>query len=147
VATVNLQHIESTPGARPRRLATLDRLDRPPVLQVNDQPNRIQVGFGGVAVEPGSATPEATFVIVDPAGNTLRGRTFGAPNNTVVWLSDDFVGFDEGNYRVFLIGDGPPAIAATNGTRLDGEFIEPLSVKPSGDGTEGGDFVFEFRVG
>jgi hypothetical protein len=147
VATVTFQHLDSTPRARPRRLGTLDRPDQPPVVRHNDQPNRIQVEFSEAVVEPGSATPDETFIVLDPGGNKLRGQTFGAPGNMVVWLGDDFASFEAGPHQVLLIGDGPPAIAATNGTRLDGEFIEPLSVKPSGDGTEGGDFVFEFRVG
>ena len=141
-----LQHRDPDPAVRPRRLATLDRSDQPPTVRVNNRPNAIQVTFTGSAVEPGSAIPDATFVVFDAAGSVVRAQTFGAPGNIVVWLADDFVSFDEGTYRVFLIGDGPPAIVATDGTHLDGEFIEPLSVKPSGDGTKGGDFAFEFNV-
>ena len=146
MAAVTLQRREPATPTRGRRLAALDQPNRPPVVKLTDQPNAIQVGFTGASVEPGSAGPQQTFIVVDPAGNKVRARTFGAPGNSVVWVADDFVSFQEGPYRVLLIGDGPPAIVATDGSRLDGEFIAPLSVKPSGDGAEGGDFAFEFRV-
>jgi hypothetical protein len=146
VAAVLLQHRDAATPTRGRRLAALDRPDRPPVVKAANQPNAIQVDFTGASVEPGSAGPQQSFMVVDPAGNKLRARTFGAPSNSVVWVADDFVPFREGTYRVVLIGDGRPAIVATDGSRLDGEFTEPLSVRPSGDGVEGGDFAFEFQV-
>jgi hypothetical protein len=48
-----------------------------------------------------------------------------------------------GRYRVTLVGDGRPAILSQEGIRLDGE---PLRL-PSGDDSEGGNFVFTTRVG
>lgn len=55
--------------------------------------------------------------------------------------------FPEGEYTVTLYGDpdqsvGRPAIAAINNVRLDGE----PNALPSGDGTEGGNFVLKFEI-
>jgi Big-like domain-containing protein len=47
-------------------------------------------------------------------------------------------------YRVTLRGAAPAAILDLGGNALDGEFA---STFPSGNGTAGGDFVAEFRVG
>jgi hypothetical protein len=46
-------------------------------------------------------------------------------------------------YRVTLTGSGPNVILSVDGAALDGEYGGTL---PSGDGTEGGDFVAEFEV-
>ena len=46
-------------------------------------------------------------------------------------------------YRVALEGSGPNMILNIDGRALDGEFSGAL---PSGDGTEGGDFVADFEV-
>jgi len=47
------------------------------------------------------------------------------------------------SYRVRLLGNGANVILDVNANRLDGELIAGL---PSGDGTEGGDFVSQFSV-
>ncbi len=49
----------------------------------------------------------------------------------------------EDRYRVTLEGTGPNVVLDTDGRALDGEFTGTL---PSGDGSEGGDFVAEFEV-
>lgn len=46
-------------------------------------------------------------------------------------------------YRVTLRGSGPNMILSNDGVALDGEFAGSL---PSGDGTEGGDFIADFEV-
>jgi hypothetical protein len=62
-------------------------------------------------------------------------------------LASELGTFPKGEYRVTLFGDGDPkklrpAIGSSAGARLDGE---PLAV-PSGNGVEGGNFVFQFEV-
>jgi len=49
----------------------------------------------------------------------------------------------EDDYRVTLTGTGPAVIQDLDANALDGEFSGTF---PSGDGTEGGDFVAEFSV-
>ncbi len=49
----------------------------------------------------------------------------------------------EDRYRVTLHGAGPNMVLGVNGSALDGEYAGSF---PSGDGTEGGDFVVEFEV-
>lgn len=56
--------------------------------------------------------------------------------------------FPVGEYTVTLFGDpdesvGRPAISSINDVRLDGA---PTNALPSGDGTEGGNFVFHFAI-
>jgi hypothetical protein len=46
-------------------------------------------------------------------------------------------------YRITLHGSGPGLVMGVDGLVLDGEFSGAL---PSGDGTEGGDFVTTFTV-
>lgn len=49
----------------------------------------------------------------------------------------------EDRYQVTLFGSGPNMILGVSGLALDGEFSGSL---PSGDGAQGGDFLFEFEV-
>ena len=49
----------------------------------------------------------------------------------------------EDRYQVTLFGSGVNMLLGINGVALDGEYAGSL---PSGDGTEGGDFVVEFEV-
>jgi hypothetical protein len=48
-------------------------------------------------------------------------------------------------YRVRILGTGPSSVQGVNGRALDGELLP--SGLPSGDGTQGGDFVATFVVG
>ncbi len=49
----------------------------------------------------------------------------------------------EDRYQITLHGSGANMILGINGVALDGEFAGSF---PSGDGTEGGDFIVEFEV-
>lgn len=49
----------------------------------------------------------------------------------------------EDRYRITLYGSGANMILSVNGAALDGEYAGSF---PSGDGTQGGDFVVEFEV-
>lgn len=46
-------------------------------------------------------------------------------------------------YRVTLKGTGPNVVLDIDGSALDGEYMGTM---PSGDGTEGGDFVADFEI-
>jgi subtilisin family serine protease len=75
-------------------------------------------------------------VTVTPAGVALAAPDRAVMDLTGVQLPDDL-------YRVRLVGDGGAAIKDLAGACLDGEFGGWL---PSGDGSEGGDFVSTFRL-
>lgn len=85
----------------------------------------------------GSPTPVNGSLAVSADGLTARWRP--AQGGSAVPL---------GVYRVRLVGTGPPAITAPDGTPLDGEALaSPENIPlPSGDGTPGGNFVFQINV-
>jgi len=95
-----------------------------------------------------------TFTLVRSGGD----GTFGDGNEAVIVPASvalsvvnprlaimDLTGVSaiEDRYQVSLQGSGANMILGINGAALDGEFAGSL---PSGDGTEGGDFVVEFEV-
>lgn len=76
--------------------------------------------------------------VITPASVALSGMN---PRLAVMDLAG--IPAIKDRYRVTLHGSGPNMILGINGIALDGEY--PGSF-PSGDGTEGGDFVVEFEV-
>ncbi len=95
-----------------------------------------------------------TFTLVRSGGDGV----FGQANDEVIVTASvalsvmnprlaimDLTGVSaiEDRYRVTLFGSGGNMILGINGVALDGEYTGNL---PSGDGTEGGDFVVEFDV-
>ena len=72
---------------------------------------------------------------------TALSITVGANPRTATFSINGVLADD--TYRVRLLGDGANVILDTNANRLDGELIAGL---PSGDGTEGGDFLSQFIV-
>ncbi len=95
-----------------------------------------------------------TFTLVRSGGD----GTFGDGNEVLVTPASvarsgmnprlavmDLMGVSaiDDRYRITLHGSGPNMILGINGVALDGEYPGSL---PSGDGTEGGDFVVEFEV-
>jgi hypothetical protein len=80
------------------------------------------------------------------AASFVHGEIGFEDPQTVLYTVTERESFERGDYTVTLFGDEtPPRLSirdqATN-TRLDGE---PLAL-PSGNGIEGGNFVFKFRV-
>ncbi len=76
--------------------------------------------------------------VITPASVALSGMN---PRLAVMDLTG--VSTIEDRYQITLHGSGPNIILGINGVALDGQY--PGSF-PSGDGTEGGDFVVEFEV-
>ena len=76
--------------------------------------------------------------VITPASVALSGMN---PRLAVMDLTG--VSTIEDRYQITLHGSGPNMILGINGVALDGQY--PGSF-PSGDGTEGGDFVVEFEV-
>jgi len=69
--------------------------------------------------------------------------TLSAVNPRLAVMDLSGVSAVEDLYQVTLFGSGPNMILGMNGVALDGEYSGSF---PSGDGTEGGDFVVEFEV-
>ena len=76
--------------------------------------------------------------VITPASVALAGMN---PRLAIMDLTG--VSTIEDRYQITLHGSGPNIILGINGAALDGQY--PGSF-PSGDGTEGGDFVVEFEV-
>lgn len=67
-----------------------------------------------------------------------------SPSNPTAAVMDlAGVAADDDTYRVRLAGDGPAPILDLGSNALDGEFAGAF---PSGDGTQGGDFIADFVV-
>ena len=81
---------------------------------------------------------EANDEVIMPASVALSGMN---PRLAIMDLSG--VSAIEDRYRVTLLGSGGNMILGINGVALDGEYAGNL---PSGNGTEGGDFVVEFEI-
>ena len=77
-------------------------------------------------------------IVIVPASVALSGMN---PRLAVMDLMG--VSAIEDRYQVTLHGSGANMILDISGTALDGEYSGAF---PSGDGTEGGDFVVEFEV-
>jgi len=77
-------------------------------------------------------------VVIVPASVALSGMN---PRLAVMDLTG--ASAIEDRYQVTLYGSGANMILDISGTALDGEYSGAF---PSGDGTEGGDFVVEFEV-
>jgi hypothetical protein len=107
--------------------------------------NGIQVTFSGATLDQNTVNQNTFLVTTATAPGPLPGQiTFPGPN-TALWSLKGQEPLGSGFYTVTLLG-GPPAspvIASTDKTALDGE---PNSTYPSGDGTPGGNFVFQFNL-
>jgi hypothetical protein len=112
-----------------------------------DSPSGIEVKFENAALDYNSVIDGSTFDV--RLNNAKRpGQITALPNNTVLWNPRDPAILPVGRYKITLVG-GPPLPAITSAPslglprfQLDGE---PLQL-PSGDGTEGGDFVFRLHI-
>jgi len=73
---------------------------------------------------------------------TLFTTTLSFPNSTTAVLDLSTIPLPDEIFRLRLVGTGTRKILAADGLTMDGEFSGTF---PSGDGTEGGDFVMFFR--
>ncbi len=109
--------------------------------------NMIDVEFVGAALDYASVVDGQTFIVRRQNNQVALGNIVNMPNNTVRWiLRSEVNAFGPGIVTVMLIGGSSntqPAIKATSGSLLDGSMTNQL---PSGDGTEGGNFVFTIQV-
>lgn len=129
--------------------------DGPPSgdIPADKYPNAIEVEFSGAAVDESTVVALDGVNIVDPNLTTfrvhttpygfLRGRIVFRSANTVRWIFTEGAPFPAGHISVILLGNGPLTIRSQD-SRLDGEYNN--QTLPSGNGAEGGDFVFTFRV-
>jgi hypothetical protein len=117
-------------------------------VTLKQQPEIVEVEFdASIAYDTATAVLGKSFVVNPPS--KLDKLITSAPGNVVrLWRQR---GFRPGEYKFLLRGDPGPGnvltIDATDGTHLDGEF--PTSGAAgwhSGDGGEGGDFVFQLVV-
>jgi hypothetical protein len=114
------------------------------VAPFSDSPSIVEVQFDlAMAYDPATAILGQSFLVGPASG--LDKLITTVPGNVVRLYRQR--GFRKGKYKFTLVGDpggaGPSAIQAVDGTRLDGEFPGAGGVGwHSGDGSEGGDFVF-----
>ncbi len=115
-------------------------------------PAEIAVGFDRDI--DASTVNDLTFTLLRAGGDGAFGDAADAPvtpasvglsavNPRLAMMNLSGVAAIEDRYRVTLEGTGPNVILDVDGRALDGEFSGSL---PSGDGSEGGDFVAEFEV-
>jgi hypothetical protein len=143
------QPAPAAPATSPIRVTTLSIVPDSTLAQL---PTSIMAAFDR-QVEASSVTAD-TFVLERSGGD----GTFGDGNevliaatsitvpsmntsSAVMDLSDALSVPD--TYRITLVGTGPTTIRDLDANALDGEYSGTL---PSGDGTQGGDFVAEFTV-
>jgi hypothetical protein len=102
----------------------------------------LEVLFGGPPVDQVGVVDGASFVTTQSGLGLVHGLIFHMPGNVVRFYKPD--GFGVGNYEVTVRGGAPGTDpAARSAVRLDGE---PTDFWPTGEGAEGGDYVFHFDV-
>ena len=124
----------------------------PPESAGTEFPAEIVIGFDRDV--DASTVNDLTFTLVRAGGDGAFGDfsdipvmatsvALSAVNPRLAIMDLAGVASVEDRYRVVLEGTGPNVILGIDGLALDGEFAGTL---PSGDGSEGGDFVAEFEV-
>jgi len=123
-----------------------------PEIELGANPKSIRMNFtSGIDPESlvfqGSDPTKLNLTVTHESGQLVPGDLKPEGPQQLLW-SYKGNGFGPGSYKLELFGDpdapaGRPAIAGTNGLRLDGESDHPL---PSGDDKEGGNFSFGFKV-
>ena len=112
-------------------------------------PNQVVVGF---TREVDQSTVDAnTFEVIGAGGDGVFGNANDNPltanainvNATSATFDLTNVVMNDDVYRVYLRGAGASVILDLDANALDGEFDGGF---PSGDGTEGGDFVSQFEI-
>lgn len=139
--------------------AELSDVNNPPQFTASQDVNAIRIEFNRPVDPPtlitggANADPETFSFLVQSSASSrphhyLPGTVTLEPNNKAVrFTGPQGKAFNKADYTVTLFGNKDqqnvrPAVAGTSGGRLDGE----PSQLPSGDGTEGGNFVFKFSV-
>lgn len=137
------------PSAMP---PTVTSLTPDPGSVIASLPAEISAGFDQEI--DASTINESTFTLVRSGGDgqfsngnetviVAASVMLSAVNPRLAIMDLSGVAAVEDAYRVTLHGSGASMILGINGSALDGEFTGGF---PSGNGTEGGDFVVEFEV-
>jgi hypothetical protein len=106
-------------------------------------PNSIMIEFN-YPVDPDSVKDGQTFVVTELDSNQNRPGKITPSGNIVRWLGESNFEFEQDReYMVTLKGDPGGAITSPQAGRLDGDVKSQL---PSGNGEEGGDFIFKFSL-
>ena len=89
---------------------------------------------------------EGSLVVTGLSGTPLAfsGFTYDRTTHTAIWTLASPLGADR--IKVDLAATGLNAVTDLAGNVLDGDWNSGASSYPSGDGSEGGDFVFAFNV-
>ncbi len=123
--------------ANPRLVARMVYANDIPQVHVADKVDRVEIEFTR-APDPGSVSADG--FIVGHAGGTV-GHTVTMPTTTTARVTLTDLLTADTLYTIAVKGEDPHALTF-EGRRLDGEAF----AFPSGNGIEGGDFVFKMRV-
>lgn len=135
-------------GAAPR----VTSIDPSPGSVLSSLPAGIDIGFD--ANIDASTVNTLTFELTASGGDGQFGNgndvtvtpaavTLSTVNPRLATMHLAGVTSGEDDYRVTIRGSGASVVMGVDGLRLDGEFAGSF---PSGDGSEGGDFVAAFSV-
>jgi hypothetical protein len=126
----------------------LDSMQTPTyIMSVNRQknPDAIRIRFIGDYIDMNSVIDQVTFIVEHNVEGVLTGEIKMLARNVVQWKEPQQRdrSLPVGEYTVTLKGNLPNSIMSLNARRLDGEAGANF---PTGNKTEGGDFVFYFSV-
>jgi hypothetical protein len=133
-----------------RVVAQLQDPHQPLIVKQGEGPNTIEVQFANALVDLHSVVAGQSFVM-EGAGGIQAGTIVPLPNNTVRFtVGPQLQVFPIGQFKITLVGSvtllpvpgGQRAIVSQAGLRLDGEATQ----LPSGNGQEGGSFVFALQI-
>jgi len=122
---IKVQSLSVTPGA------TLDTAPTQITVQFDRQPDASTVNSNTFIIEDGNSVPISASSISVP-GSNLQSAVF-VPS----------VAFADDTYTLRLLGSGASFIMDMDSNALDGEYTGGF---PSGNNTEGGDFVVQFTI-
>lgn len=124
-----------------------------PGASLTSGPSQIVAGFDrevdAVSVDLNSflldyAGPDGIFGNADDLSVTAASISVPAANPQSALFDLSGVMLADGNYQVTLKGSGNTPIMDLDGNILDGEYL--ATYPPSGDGSQGGDFVVQFSL-
>jgi len=157
-ATIDFVRQWITDGAAPDSGAPTDL--PPTVVSLTPAPDSVSIEFPTqIAVGfdqdiDASTVNDLTFTLLRSGGDGQFGNGDDVPiapasvalspmNARLALMDLTGVAAIEDRYRITLNGSGANVILGASGVALDGDFVGSF---PSGDGSEGGDFVAQFEV-
>jgi RTX calcium-binding nonapeptide repeat (4 copies)/Dockerin type I domain len=109
--------------------------------------NEISVQFNQpVTVDTALADAELIGAAGEPAPPSLSSASFSfnTTTNTATWLLPSGTFLTDDKYILYI--PSAAVVSTPSGQPLDGEFANNSTTLPSGNGTLGGDFAFDFNV-